>query len=101
PAPGPVLDAHENAVVAAGGTVLRYGLFYGPATFFESEPPSHPRIHIDDAARRTMPFLAGPRGIFTITDQGDESGPAKPKFLSTTSSRTPRSCASCMSRGIR
>jgi len=73
PGTGPVLDAHENAVVAAGGTVLRYGLFYGPATFFESEPPSHPRIHIDDAARRTMPFLAGPRGIFTITDQEDES----------------------------
>src|SRR5262245_19155066 len=27
PGTGPVLDAHENAVIAAGGTVLRYGLF--------------------------------------------------------------------------
>src|SRR5262245_60522215 len=68
PGTGAVLDAHENSVIAAGGTVLRYGLFYGPETFFESDPPPHPRIHVDDAARRTMPFLAGQRGIFTITE---------------------------------
>jgi nucleoside-diphosphate-sugar epimerase len=68
PGTGPVLDAHENGVVSAGGTVLRYGLFYGPETFFENEPPPPPRIHVDDAARRTMPFLAGKRGIFTITE---------------------------------
>ena len=68
PGTGPVLDAHEDAVVAAGGAVLRYGLFYGPETFFENEPPPHPRIHVDDAARRTTPFLAGQRGIFTITE---------------------------------
>lgn len=68
PGTGPVLDAHENAVIAAGGTVLRYGLFYGPGTFFEGEPPPAPRIHVDEAARRTMPFLTGPRGIFTITE---------------------------------
>jgi len=68
PGTGPVLDAHENGVVAAGGTVLRYGLFYGPGTFFESDPPPPPRIHVDDAARRTVPFLSGQRGIFTITE---------------------------------
>lgn len=68
PGTGPVLDAHENAVVAAGGTVLRYGLFYGPETFFESDPPPHPRIHVDDAARLTTPFLAGRPGVFTITE---------------------------------
>src|SRR5262245_39053220 len=69
PGTGPVLDAHENGVIAAGGIVLRYGLFYGPGTFFENDLPPAPRIHVDDAARRTMPFLAGPRGIFTITDE--------------------------------
>jgi nucleoside-diphosphate-sugar epimerase len=69
PGTGPVLDAHENAVVAAGGTVLRYGLFYGPGTFFPADPPPHPRIHIDEAARRTLQFLGGPGGIFTITEQ--------------------------------
>ena len=68
PGTGPVLDAHENGVVSAGGTVLRYGLFYGPGTYFENDPPPAPRIHVDDAARRSMPFLAGPRGIFTITE---------------------------------
>ena len=69
PGTGPVLDAHENGVISAGGTVLRYGLFYGPGTFFEKQPPPPPRIHVDDAARRTMPFLAGPRGVFTITEE--------------------------------
>ena len=68
PGTGPVLDAHEDGVVKAGGTVLRYGLFYGPGTFFEKEPPAGLRIHVDDAARRTMPYLKGPRGIFTLTE---------------------------------
>jgi len=68
PGTGPVLDAHESAVISAGGTVLRYGQFYGPGTFYENDPPPAPRIHVDDAAQRTMPFLAGPRGTFTITD---------------------------------
>jgi hypothetical protein len=65
---GPVIEAHENAVVSAGGTVLRYGRFYGPGTYYENDPPPAPRLHIDAAARRTMPFFAGPGGIFTITD---------------------------------
>jgi uncharacterized protein YbjT (DUF2867 family) len=73
PGTGPVLDAHEDAVVAAGGTVLRYGLFYGPGTFFENDPPPHPRIHVDDAARRTMPFLAGRHGIFTLAEDDGAS----------------------------
>jgi uncharacterized protein YbjT (DUF2867 family) len=68
PGTGRILDAHEDAVIAVGGTVLRYGQFYGPGTFYENDPPPAPRIHVDDAARRTMPFLAGPSGVFTITD---------------------------------
>jgi uncharacterized protein YbjT (DUF2867 family) len=66
---GPVIEAHESAVISAGGTVLRYGQFYGPGTFYENAPPPAPRIHVDEAARRTLPFLAGPRGILTITDE--------------------------------
>lgn len=77
PGTGPNLDAHENGVIAAGGTVLRYGLFYGPGTFFESDPPPPPRIHIDDVARRTMRFLSGPGGIFTITDEHDVAADAE------------------------
>ena len=70
---GAVVDAHEDAVISAGGTVLRYGLFYGPGTFYENDPPAPPRIHVDEAARRTVPFLAGPSGIFIITDDGGTS----------------------------
>jgi hypothetical protein len=66
---GPVIEAHEGGVISVGGTVLRYGQFYGPGTFYENDPPPAPRIHVDDAARRTMPFLAGPRGTFTITEE--------------------------------
>src|SRR5262245_55093403 len=69
PGTGPILDAHENAVISAGGTVLRYGLFYGPGTFYENDPPPAPRIHVDDAAQHTMPFLSGPRATFTITEE--------------------------------
>jgi hypothetical protein len=59
---GAVLEAYENAVIAARGTVLRYGRFYGPGTWYAQDPPPPPRIHIDAAARRTMSFLAGPPG---------------------------------------
>jgi NAD(P)H-binding len=71
---GPVVDAHERTVVNAGGTVLRYGQFYGPGTYYEGDPPPAPRIHIDDAAHRTMSFLAGPPGIFTIADVDSDEG---------------------------
>src|SRR5262249_9167472 len=74
PGTGSVVDAHEDAVIAFGGTVLRYGQFYGRGTFYENDPPRAPRIHVDDAARRTVPFLAGPSGIFTITE--DEAAPS-------------------------
>jgi hypothetical protein len=70
---GPIIEAHENAVISAGGTVLRYGRFYGPGTYYENDLPPAPRLHIDAAARRTMPFFAGPRGIFTITDDDPAS----------------------------
>jgi uncharacterized protein YbjT (DUF2867 family) len=65
---GPVVEAHERSVLAVGGTVLRYGRFYGPGTFYETDLPPEPRIQIDAAARRTMSFLSAPRGTFTIVD---------------------------------
>jgi hypothetical protein len=70
---GAIIEAHENAVISAGGTVLRYGRFYGPSTYYENDLPPVPGLHIDAVARRTMPFLAGPRGIFTITDDNPAS----------------------------
>ncbi|MBS1843905.1 MAG: NAD(P)H-binding protein, partial [Actinobacteria bacterium] len=39
------------------GVVLRYGQFYGPGTYYESEPPDPPRIQIDAAACATVSNL--------------------------------------------
>jgi nucleoside-diphosphate-sugar epimerase len=66
---GPVIEAHEGSVLAAAGTVLRYGRFHGPGPYYENELPPPPRVHIDRAARRTLPFLAGPSGVFTVVDE--------------------------------
>ncbi len=65
---GPVVKAHEEAVISAGGTILRYGRFYGPGTYYQNDPPLAPRIHVERAARETIPYIAGPRGIFTLAD---------------------------------
>jgi len=65
---GHLVDAHERRVLEIGGVVARYGQLYGPGTYYEHELPSHPRIHVDDAARSTPPILDVPSGIVTITD---------------------------------
>ena len=69
--PGPGADAVtylEQAVLAAGGVVLRYGAFYGPGTYYEGELPAAPRVQIDTAAARTVEALDAPSGILTIVD---------------------------------
>jgi hypothetical protein len=54
---GAAVDAQQRMVHEAGGRLIRYGRFYGPGTFYETEPPPPPRIHIDAAATRTVPAL--------------------------------------------
>jgi hypothetical protein len=51
-------------MLAAGGVVLRYGRFYGPGTYSGDglRLPEPPRIHVDEAARRTMDALYAPAG---------------------------------------
>jgi uncharacterized protein YbjT (DUF2867 family) len=56
-----LIEEHENLVLAAGGVVLRYGYWYGPGTWYETTPAPEPRIHIDEAARRTVEALDAPR----------------------------------------
>jgi len=56
-----LVEQHENLVLAAGGVLLRYGYWYGPGTWYETDPPPAPRIHIDEAARRTVEALDAPR----------------------------------------
>lgn len=65
---GMAVREHERRVLAAGGVVLRYGRLYGPGTYFEAEMPPPPRIHADEAARRTLPALTAPCGLFEVVD---------------------------------
>jgi uncharacterized protein YbjT (DUF2867 family) len=62
------IAAHEGAVLDAGGVVLRYGQLYGPGTYFPAAPPDPPRVHVDEAARRTVAALDAPPGIVTIVE---------------------------------
>jgi hypothetical protein len=50
------------------GVVLRYGQFYGPGTYYESEPPDPPRIEIGAAAWRTAQLLDAPAGTVEIVE---------------------------------
>ena len=67
---GAAVAEHERFVLAAGGVVLRYGRLYGPGTYFELEAPPAPRVHVDEAARRTVAALDQPTGVLTIV-QGE------------------------------
>ena len=62
------VHALERAVLDAGGVVVRYGRLYGPGTFYEADPPEPPRVHIDQAARRTVALLDTPPGIVDVVD---------------------------------
>lgn len=61
---------HEAAVLDACGIVIRYGQLYGPDTYHETTKPDPPRIHIDEAASRTLPVLEAPSGIVEIVESG-------------------------------
>jgi len=65
-----VTAAHEHTVLEAGGVVIRYGQLWGPGTYYETAPPARPRIHVDEAARLTVPSLEVPAGVtITIDDR--------------------------------
>jgi hypothetical protein len=56
-------------VLAADGVVLRYGRLYGPGTYYEGEKPEPPRVHVDEAARRTVVALDAASGIIEVADR--------------------------------
>jgi len=62
------LEEHERMVLDAGGVVIRYGQLYGPGTYYENEAPDPPRVHVDEAARRTMDFLDAEPGIVPVVE---------------------------------
>ena len=67
-APADAVKYLEDAVLAVEGVVLRYGAFYGPGTYYETELPTGPRVQIDTAAMHTLKALDAPSGILTIVD---------------------------------
>jgi len=69
---GAAVSEHERAVLDAGGVIIRYGQLYGPGTYYETELPPPPRVHVEDAAHRTLPALEAASGVIVVTD-GDHS----------------------------
>jgi nucleoside-diphosphate-sugar epimerase len=66
---GAAVAEHESAVLGAGGVVLRYGMLYGPGTYAGDDPPPPPRVHVDDAARRTVEAMRLHRTVVTIVEE--------------------------------
>jgi nucleoside-diphosphate-sugar epimerase len=62
-----VLDM-ERSVLLAGGVVVRCGRLYGPGTWHVDEVPPPPRIHVDDAALRSVAALDAPPGVMTLIE---------------------------------
>ena len=65
---GAAIDELERSVLSAGGVVLRYGWLYGPDTYYEQELPTPPRIHVDEAARRTALELERGTGVIDLVE---------------------------------
>jgi uncharacterized protein YbjT (DUF2867 family) len=63
---GAAVHELEQMVLGVGGVVLRYGRLYGPGTFFETELPAPPRVHVNEAAQRTAELLDAESGVVTI-----------------------------------
>ena len=65
---GVAVEFHERTVLDAGGVIVRYGRFFGPGTYFEDEPPPAPRVHVAQAASRTLAALDAPSGAIVIVE---------------------------------
>jgi uncharacterized protein YbjT (DUF2867 family) len=68
PAGGEAVEEHERLVLDAGGVVLEYGTFYGPGTYGGDHVPDQPRIHVEEAARRTLELLEAPSGVYVVAE---------------------------------
>jgi hypothetical protein len=66
----PLLQAFENCALQSSleAVILRFGLFWGPATWYETEPDGDlPHIHIDEAGRRAAEsILESAAGIYDL-----------------------------------
>ncbi|WP_062212752.1 SDR family oxidoreductase [Demequina oxidasica] len=62
------VDHLEEATLGIGGVAVRYGLFYGPGTWYDTAPKGDKVVHADEAARRTVELLDSPSGIVEVLD---------------------------------
>ena len=67
-----VLEEHEEQTLKIGGVVVRYGQLYGSDTFYEATLPSHPRIHVDAAARETVPLITAASGVVVLAEGSED-----------------------------
>jgi 2-alkyl-3-oxoalkanoate reductase len=67
----PVITALERRVAGEGGTVLRYGFFYGPGTHLAPGGQIHA-----DVGRRRFPVVGGGRGVFSFIHVEDAAAAA-------------------------
>ena len=49
------------------------GRLYGPGTYYETEVPPQPRIHVDAAALTTPPLMLAPSGVVTVAEDAPGS----------------------------
>jgi len=69
PGAGRAIRKHERMVLDFDGVVLRYGWLYGPGTHMPGRRrPPPPRIHVDEAARRTVELLDAPTGVIVVSE---------------------------------
>ena len=120
-AAGPVAEL-ERLTLGTGGTVLRFGQFYGPGTAFAPDGgmslgaaagklpvlTRHGRssvfslIHVDDAADTVVAVLrVGARGVFNVVDdEPAEAGAVLPVLAAARGGRRPRRIPAWLARPV-
>ena len=120
-AAGPVAEL-ERLTLGTGGTVLRFGQFYGPGTAFAPDGgmslgaaagklpvlTRHGRssvfslIHVDDAADAVVAVLrVGARGVFNVVDdEPADAGEVLPVLAAARGGRRPRRIPAWLARPV-
>jgi hypothetical protein len=44
-------------------------VFYGPGTYHEADLPDPPRVHVQEAARRTAQLLDAPSAVVVVAEE--------------------------------
>ncbi|TXH81650.1 MAG: NAD(P)-dependent oxidoreductase [Rhizobium sp.] len=75
------LETLTLATVGIAGTVLRYGLLYGPGTGADA-PNGAINLHVDDAARAALlAAQTSATGVFNVVEDGGSVSNAKAKSI--------------------